>query len=78
MIRVAVSLYLLIVTLAAAIAWLAGWHGHVVFVWHGIMIETSVWVLAIAVAVIAMPIVLLWPVIEALRRALTSIGKSQR
>ena len=72
MIRVVIYLYFLIVGVAAAIAfWLADRHGEVVITWQGTRIDTSAWVLVVAVAVIAVPMVLLWSIMHA-------IGKPSR
>jgi uncharacterized membrane-anchored protein len=71
MIRVAIYLYLLIVGVAAAIAfWLADRHGDLVIAWQGTRIDTSAWMLLVAVAVIAVPMVLLWSIMHAIGKSL--------
>ena len=52
--------------------------GDVVFTWQGYKIETSVTVLVVAVAAIAVSMMLAWSIVRAITRSLASIGKPSR
>jgi len=68
MIRVVI--YLIIVgLLAAGAVWLADRPGDVMITWQNIRIETSVMVLAVTVAAVAVSAVLLWTVVRAILRS---------
>ncbi len=65
-----VVLYLLVVgLLAAAAVWLADRPGDVTIVWQSVRIETSLMVLAVAVAAIAGLAVVLWTMVRAILRS---------
>lgn len=68
MIRVVIFL-VVIVALAFAAAWLADRPGEVAISWQGWRIETSVAVLAIAVALVAAVAVLAWSILRAILRS---------
>jgi HemY protein len=77
MIRV-VSFLLAIAALAFGAAWLADRPGEVAITWQGLRIETSVAVLAMAVALVAALAVLLWAVLRALLRSPSALRAQLR
>ena len=68
MIRVLVFL-VIVGALALGVAWLADRPGEVVVTWLGWRIDTSVMVLAFAIAAVAMAAVMLWSLVRAMLRS---------
>ncbi len=64
-----VILYLVIVSLLAlAAVWLADRPGEVAVTWQGWRIETSVMMLVVAIAAVAVSAVILWSILRAIMR----------